>query len=415
MTTMRIIPINLAFALALGLGTIATAQPDDRRPPRFDIEHMTEKLDLSEAQAAQIQTIHDKQRAAVAELAKNLPEGQRPDRAAVREVIAASRQEMRAVLTPEQIEKLEASRTQRGETGRRGKHPQMHKELRAYRQQTIVPELVTLRSEFDKQLSARERADVEALRTLLREEFGEGGLRKMSDVTGGQRGHHAHGDRVRPSGKTQPGPQADDKRPNLRAFVQAHPEEFGAVRAIAKRHSEPLEEVRKQLKESQQRWREESNAIRARHLSQEEMQQLEERQNKRGRMHHEHDDQHPTRQHPKRAGGDQKHDRGAMMFLLMDVNQLADEELELDEGTGLKVFPNPAGASATLSYEVKKTGPVLVELLNTNGVVIETVLDKPQEAGTYELLLDLPSDLKGKAVVRVKDASGVRSATLLRN
>lgn len=55
------------------------------------------------------------------------------------------------------------------------------------------------------------------------------------------------------------------------------------------------------------------------------------------------------------------------MFLLMDPNALAEASAECGSVGSNSFHPNPAAATTQLEYEMKKAGPVRVELLNKDG------------------------------------------------
>lgn len=59
------------------------------------------------------------------------------------------------------------------------------------------------------------------------------------------------------------------------------------------------------------------------------------------------------------------------------------------------MYPNPTAATNQLSYEVKKAGPVTVELLDGRGNTLRTVAQEAkQEKGTHSLtanVADLPA------------------------
>ncbi|MBF9143327.1 T9SS type A sorting domain-containing protein [Hymenobacter properus] len=79
-----------------------------------------------------------------------------------------------------------------------------------------------------------------------------------------------------------------------------------------------------------------------------------------------------------------------VMFLLMEP--AATESTERTLGA-TSFYPNPAAATSQLDYEVKKAGPVTVNLLDKNGNQLRTLLNEPNaEKGAHTQTLNL-SDL----------------------
>ncbi|MBC8082503.1 MAG: T9SS type A sorting domain-containing protein, partial [Hymenobacter sp.] len=75
------------------------------------------------------------------------------------------------------------------------------------------------------------------------------------------------------------------------------------------------------------------------------------------------------------------------VFLLLDPNAPGPAE----RGPGSTSFyPNPAAATSQLEYEVKKSGPVTIDLLDSNGTKLRTLLaETKQEKGSRTQQLDL--------------------------
>jgi Spy/CpxP family protein refolding chaperone len=125
-------PFLIAAASLLAFPLMAQPRPDDRGgpPPGAPIERMAQDLGLTDAQKASVQKIFEQQRAkreaARAEFEKS---GTRPTpeqrRARMEQDRAEMRKSLAAVLTPEQLDKLEARMRERrgpGGPGGRGEH-----------------------------------------------------------------------------------------------------------------------------------------------------------------------------------------------------------------------------------------------------------------------------------------------------
>ena len=77
-------------------------------------------------------------------------------------------------------------------------------------------------------------------------------------------------------------------------------------------------------------------------------------------------------------------------FVLMDFNvDAAIQQLVKRQTRETQVYPNPAKNVSTIEYEVRKTGPVKIEVLNKDGQLIRKVLDETQDKGKHSLTIDL--------------------------
>lgn len=409
-----------AFVLLLGSTVVAQGQRGERRG--FDLEKMTEQLDLTAEQATQLKTIHEEQRTAFAKLAEGLPEGERPDREQKHALLQESRKKMMAVLTPAQQEKLKAERQNR-KGGKWKHHAKMNEELRSelrdYRNETIIPTFVEVRTDFDKKLTPTERKQISTLREAVRTELGERGLRRMTQGAGAPRGHHRGGKKGH--GAKEGIAQRDDKaggredgRAKMRAFMDTHQSEVKAVRDIVKNHQSELIAVRAELDASKVQWKKDSDAIRAKHLTAEQIAQHKAHDAKRKEMHKKHGEGEHHAKRSEREGSFSRADRGAFMFLLMDPKSLEADGFEELESEKLSVYPNPASDQTTLKFEVRSAGPVRVELIDVSGKVVQTVLEANREADLYELPVKLPASMGKTGLFRVTDVKGVRTIQVTR-
>jgi len=416
-----------AFVLVVSASAVAQGHRGERRS--FDLEKMTEQLDLTPEQATQLKTIHEEQRAAFAELAKNTPEGQRPDREEMRSLMQASREKMKEVLTPAQQEQL---RTQRQNSRRRGdaksdrRNPKMNEELRnelrAYRTETITPKFVEVRSEFDKKLSAVERTQIATLREAAKVELGENGLKHIGGRAGSPRGEHPRrkaDERFKSTSPEMNAETRDAHRSKMQGFKEKYASEIKAVQNIAVSHKSDLEAVRAELDAAKQQWKKDSDAIRAKHMTAEQIAQRKARDAKHAENRGDRGEGDGPRSGKRGQRRDRnvtlsRADRGAFMFLLMDPTQMEVENFEELNTEKLSVFPNPTTDQTTLQYEVRSAGPVRVELIDASGKVIQTLVEGDREAGMQELPVKLPASMGKTGMIRVTDVNGTRTTQVTR-
>ena len=81
-----------------------------------------------------------------------------------------------------------------------------------------------------------------------------------------------------------------------------------------------------------------------------------------------------------------------MRFVLMDPDKFPEETEEaptvVKETPEMSVYPNPATGNTNISYEVKTAGKVSIELLDGNGNVVRTLLDKEMMTGKQKVQLN---------------------------
>jgi len=111
---------------------------------------------------------------------------------------------------------------------------------------------------------------------------------------------------------------------------------------------------------------------------------------------------------------DSHFDMMAIHFLLLDPEE---ESFEDAEGASfdVKAFPNPAGDQTKIEYEVMENGPVRIDLLDRNGVVVKNLFDAQQEKGAHSLTVDL-HDVSGNGyyIISVTTKSGTVNTKLLK-
>ena len=96
---------------------------------------------------------------------------------------------------------------------------------------------------------------------------------------------------------------------------------------------------------------------------------------------------------------------------------VAQDQSPSTEGMVLN-FPNPFNSSTHIAYMLSATGPVLLEIFNTLGQPVRTLVDQVQDAGSYQVHWDA-RDQRGAMVAagvyfsRLRYPGGVRTRSLL--
>ncbi len=277
----------------------------------------------------------------------------------------------------------------------------MYGELAQLRRDSVHAAMLELRIAFDRELTASERDDIDALRSAMsaqRKSF-------KADLAGSDE-ELAHA----------------AVKAAREAFAREHEAEISAVRSIVERHEAALSEVRVRLKAKELAWAAEADAIRAKYLSPEELQRSGDH-----RRHASHDDGAAEAGHRRHGGSggrtegdpsegasirrDSHAQRGAIRFLLMKPGETEEDSIEREDSFGesrMNVYPNPAATSTNVDFDVRANGPVRVELIDLSGRVLQVLLNERRAVGQVRLSVELPAGA-GSALLRIVDAQGVRT------
>ncbi len=399
---------------------------------------LADSLDLSPTQRADFDRLTRQLRTDLLALREG---GQRDERsrAAAKDLMQGYQADVKALLTPAQTLRLgelrsarkadRADGSQRRDSMRTALRERqaelrpMYEELSELRRDKVRATMAALRTDFDKELTEGERADIEALRKAMRAQ--------RNAMRGQYKGFAGAGDKDAARAAIK---EAREK------FATEHSAEIERVRQIAERHETDLLAVRAQLKEAEASWAAEADAIRAKYLSADELARRRERHDRHDRHgHHERGAGHGGGDHrghrghgPEKSGarhGDERNaeskagdghqhreERGAMRFLLMTpgeptANVAGLDDTDLGESFGesrINVYPNPATSATTVDFDVRADGPVRVELIDASGRVLRVLLDERRETGSARLSVDLPANA-GSTLLRITDVKGVRT------
>ncbi|WP_345235435.1 S8 family peptidase [Hymenobacter saemangeumensis] len=78
-----------------------------------------------------------------------------------------------------------------------------------------------------------------------------------------------------------------------------------------------------------------------------------------------------------------------------------------EQAKQIAAYPNPFSATTTISYSLKEAGPVSVEVYNTLGRKVQTLVAETQPAGTHEVRFEAGNLARGTYVFKVKTAESV--------
>lgn len=418
----RIYSSILLLALMFMAAPLTHAQgPDGReKGPRMNkeqrMEKMQQELGLSDKQSADMETIHAKYEPQLQALRS--AEGER-DRDKMRELHKAMRSEIKEVLTEEQRAKMkELHKERRGHHGRmhggegdqgfRGHHGRKgNKEVHAYMKENVVPVLKEQRLKLDAQMAAQDKSEVEALRAELKEMRPE-----MREAKREKKELRKEGERP-----------TEAQRAEMKAFHEKRRNIMDKAGQIAAKYQPELEALHAEILPQAEQWKSDIEAIKAKTAVEKPEGARQGKCEGKGEGKSEDCKARCEGKGEARTGkkrrGHHGHHAGPMgrkmdpaHFILMDPNHTPSKMAasgETPTSAKMNVYPNPSANQNTISYEVKTTGSVRIEMLDNTGQVVRQIMNEKRQAGNYTLDVDVSSLSSGVYFYRITDASGARS------
>ncbi|MBD2715549.1 T9SS type A sorting domain-containing protein [Microvirga sp. STR05] len=259
---------------------------------------------------------------------------------------------------------------------RRGFGP-ANPELKAYLAQNVLPAVRQQRQKLEPQLSTADRAQLAIYRIQLKEID-----QKMQTLR-------------QSIGATSPAPPPPGTRPALpealkQQVQQVHTEHktlMQNVSQLAQKYAGDIARLSQELQPQKEKWAADMKALVLKNATPEQQEKMGQMS---GRLH-------------RRAGANRFFNPA--MFLLMDPNAPVSPAVS-DLGS-TSVYPNPAVATSQLEYEVKKAGPVMVELLDGRGNALRTVAtEAKQEKGQHTVQVNISELPAGTYFYKITTRSG---------
>lgn len=257
----------------------------------------------------------------------------------------------------------------------------IRREIRAYFAANVLPVLRQQRQKLEPQLAAADRAQLATYRTQLKALKEQGRALRQAAA---------------PAAGSAPGTRSALTEAQRE---QAHQLRFQArgimlnVAQLAQKYDGPITQLAQEVQPQKEKWATDIKAIVAKNATPEQQQNLAAA---KGRRH-------------GRGQGQLRRFFKPAMFLLLDPN--APAEIPGERGAGTSSFyPNPAAATTQLEYEVKKAGPVSIDLLDKDGNKQRTLLpETPQEKGSQRQQLDLSDLPAGTYFYKITTKSGTQT------
>ncbi|WP_400191830.1 T9SS type A sorting domain-containing protein [Hymenobacter sp. B81] len=256
---------------------------------------------------------------------------------------------------------------------RGGKGHKGNPEMRAYRQQNVLPVVRQQRQKLDAQLSAADKTQLEGYRAQLKalREKNQAFRQSLRPAAGSARPEKGQ----RPALTDAQKQQLQQLRTEQRAIMQN-------VQQLASKYEATIQQLAAEVQPQRDQWTADLKALREKSLTPEQKQKMQQRQQLAGK-------DGKGRKDGKGPGG-QNYFAPARFLLMSPTAPLKKERTE--RGGRAALYPNPAGATQRLEYEVKKEGSVKVELQDERGKTLRTLLDAKQAKGPQTLEVNL-SDL----------------------
>lgn len=234
----------------------------------------------------------------------------------------------------------------------------MRREIHAYFQSNVLPVLRQQRQKLEPQLSAADRAQLATYRTQLRALREQGQALRHGVVPGNSS-----------TGRTR-STLTDAQKQQLQALRYQTKGIMLNVAQMARKYDGTITQLTEEVAPQKEKWSADIKAIVTKNTTPEQQQKLA-------------------------AASGRLRERGSLRrffkpasFLLIDPNApVASPEASIGNTS---LYPNPAAPTSQLDYEVKKAGPVTVDLLDKDGNKLRTLLTEANaEKGPHTQQLNL--------------------------
>ncbi|MCC3151965.1 T9SS type A sorting domain-containing protein [Hymenobacter sp. BT770] len=248
-------------------------------------------------------------------------------------------------------------------------------EINAYFQANVLPVLRQQRQKLEPQLDPADRAQLATYRTQLAALKQQGQALRQS---------------IAPAGPPAGGRPmlTDAQRQQVQQLHSQTRTIMLSVAQMAQKYEAPIRQLAQEVQPQKEKWAADIKGIVSKNATPEQQQRIAQHGGmERGR------------------GGMHRFFKPAM-FLLMDPNAPASSTTDGSSGS-TSFYPNPAAATSQLNYDVKKAGPVTVDLLDGNGNKLRTLVSESNvEKGAHTQSLDLRDLPAGTYFYKITTRSG---------
>ncbi|MBG8552413.1 T9SS type A sorting domain-containing protein [Hymenobacter guriensis] len=261
----------------------------------------------------------------------------------------------------------------------------VRQETQTYIQQQVLPVVRQQRLKLDAQLSAADRAQVAECRAQL------------SSLQKQQREFRRS---LQPAGapKGQRPELTEAQRQQARDLREARQKVEREVKQLAKKYEPQIQALAAEVQPQREKWTTDLQAIRQKYTQPDASQPL---------------DSKPQKQRLSKPDAQFTGTR----FLLFDpaASARSSASAVLSAPGRMSVYPNPIEPRSQVQYDVPKSGSVLIELLDSRGTTLRTLLQAEQEKGSHTF--DLPTqDLsRGTYYLKITTRTGTETQRFVKN
>jgi len=390
---------------------VTNAQETDRFEGKK--QALIEALDLTTEQVEQFKQV----KTDFSTKRKALRDNEERDYTAMKALKAEQKAAMRAILTPEQLEKWDEIKPDRKDRhadrkafyeNNKEHFDAMKADAHTYKKDKIRPLLRTQRAKLDQKMSAEDIAYIDGLRKQMSAHKKAAKMDKAqddkpTDIEEGRRPHHRRGHHGHRHHKGHRGHHG--KHDFLAEADKTK------LKALATKYNEDIHQLHEEIKPQMETWKADMKENFKSHWDEmdipEEKREAWEAKKK--------DKENWKKENGKRMEHRTMHRH--IKFLLLNPDE---PKAKKDKPTRAnraihqtKVYPNPSVTNQTLEFTIAKAGKVQIDIVDKKGNVIKTVANRQLEAGKNTVEIDV-SDLRGYVFYyRIQDASGASSTKFL--
>ena len=242
----------------------------------------------------------------------------------------------------------------------------MHKEIRKYAKENILPTLREQRIKFDTDLSTQEKAEI----AQIREEF------KLERQN--MRKKHQELRKAKKEGITD----IEGLKNEMKALREKHQSKVQKLEAIAKKHEARMTQLNEELKPKIEKWQADIEKIAAPYIKAEHL------------------------EHFKKGIGKRWHKKGIAFLLMPTEDEKETKKSNTKDVNDVQLYPNPAQNQQQLKVNVKEAGLVKIVLLDRQGKPIQTVFEGNKPAGEHIFEVDTQNLATGNYTYQIVTPTG---------
>jgi hypothetical protein len=94
-----------------------------------------------------------------------------------------------------------------------------------------------------------------------------------------------------------------------------------------------------------------------------------------------------------------------IIYIIEENSSISNEQFPENQVYYLSNYPNPFNPETTISYQILNNSNVLLQIFNTKGQLIETLVNKCQNSGMHSVVWDAKNQNSGIYFYRMKSVT----------